>query len=129
MDPQSAINLQMRKMLAQRSSQSGQEVGSQIMKLGAMRNMSPAQIMMQTRTAQNQAQGGVNQHWMDMLQNRFGQGMGLMGNMTGKQQGLDENIGNAYVQNIGAENQFKLNQSSNTMGGMFGGINLGSMFD
>ena len=129
MDPQSAINLQMRKMLAQRSSESGQEVGSQMMKMGAMRNMSPSQMMMQSRMGQNQAQSGVNDHWMKSLQERFGQGMGLMGNMTGRQQGLDENIGNAYVQNIGAENQFKLNKSSNTMGGFFGGMNLGEMFD
>lgn len=104
MDPQSAINMQMRNLMSQRASETGAQVGSQAMKLGAMRNVSPGQAMMQQRMAQNTAMGGVNQNWLQQLQGRFGQGVGLMGNMTQVQQGLDENIANAYVQNTIGQN-------------------------
>ena len=124
-DPQSAINLQMRKLMSQRASETGQEIGSQSMKLGAMRNMSPGQIMMQSRMGMNEAQSGVNQKWIEMMQQRFGQGLGLMGDMTGRQLGLDENLGNAYVRNINAMNQFKTDKASSTVSGLLGGLKFG----
>ena len=112
MDPQSAINIQMRNMMAQRASESGAQVGQQAMKLGAMRNMSPAQTMMQARMGTNQAMGGVNQQWLQNLQNQFSKGTGLMGSMTQMQQGMDENLANAYVGNINAANVQQGQQTS-----------------
>ena len=123
MDPQSAINMQMRNLMAQRASESGAQVGQQMQKLGAMRNMSPAQAMMQSRMGTNQAMGGVNQQWMQNLQNQFSKGTGLMGSMTQMQQGMDENLANAYVGNVEAENIQRAQQSKGGMD-MFGAMGV-----
>ena len=104
MDPQSQMNMQMRNLMAQRASETGAQVGMQMQKQGAMGGMSPAQAMMQSRMGMNQAMGGVNQQWQQGLQNQYSQGMGLMGQMTGMQQGLNEGQVNAYVGQINASN-------------------------
>ena len=98
-------------------------------KLGAMRNMSPGQTLMQARIGQNQAMGGVNQQWMKSLQDRFTQGSGLMSKMTGIQQGLDENVGNAYLSNLNMRNQFAQDQQQGGLGGLLGGFQLGQKMD
>jgi len=77
----------------------------------------------------HQATGGVNQNWMNALQKRFTQGTGIMGKMTGIQQGLDENMGNAYLSNLNMRNQFAQDQHQNQMGGLLGGFNLGQKMD
>jgi len=128
-DPQSAINLQMRNMLSQNAMNQGAQVGQQMGKLGAMRNMSPGQTLMQARIGQNQAMGGVNQQWMKSLQDRFTQGSGLMSKMTGIQQGLDENVGNAYLSNLNMRNQFAQDQQQGGLGGLLGGFQLGQKMD
>ena len=114
-DPNSAINMQMRNMLSQNSSQQGAQVGQSMEKMGAMTGMSAGQTMMQMRMGQNQAMGGVNDQWMKSLQERFGQGTGIMGKMTGIQQGLDENIGNAYLTNLNTSNKHKQQEATNMM--------------
>jgi len=128
-DPQSAINLQMRNMLSQNAMNQGAQVGNQMAKLGAQTGMSAGQTAMQQRMGMHQATGGVNQNWMDALQKRFTQGTGIMGRMTGMQQGLDENIGNAYLSNLNMQNQFAQDQDQNQMGGLLGGFNLGRKMD
>ena len=105
MDPNSVVNRQMRDMMAQRASETGAQTGSQALKIAAMKGVSSGQAGMQQRMAQNQALGGVNQNWLQQLHQRFGQGLGLMGNMTQMQQGMDENLMNAYMANINAQNQ------------------------
>ena len=132
MDPNSQQNQMMRGMMAQRASETGATVAGSMEKLGAMRNMSPAQVMMQSRMAQNQAMGGVNDKWQDMLQKRFGQGVGLMNNMiqaqsgmASQQQGLDENIANAYVQQVNAHNARRnknMGMGMSLLGGVVGGF-------
>ena len=104
MDPQSQMIMQMRNLMAQRASETGAQVGMQMQKQGAMGGMSPAQAMMQSRMGMNQAMGGVNQQWQQGLQDQYSQGMGLMGQMTGMQQGLNEGQVNAYVSTINAAN-------------------------
>ena len=74
MDPNSAINRQMKDLMAQRASETGAQTGSQALKIAAMKGVSPGQALMQQRMAQNQATGGVNQNWLQQLQGRFGQG-------------------------------------------------------
>ena len=128
-DPQSAINMQMRNMLAQNAMNQGAQVSGQMQKLGSMTGMSPGQIAMQQRMGMHQATGGVNQNWMDALQKRFTQGTGIMGQMTGLQQGLDENMGNAYLSNLNMRNQFAQDQQQNQIGGLLGGFNLGQKMD
>ena len=128
-NPQSAINMQMRNMLSQNAMNQGAQVGTQMQKLGSMTGMSPGQIAMQQRMGMHQATGGVNQNWMDALQKRFTQGTGIMGQMTGIQQGLDENMGNAYLSNLNMRNQFAQDQHQNQMGGLLGGFNLGRKMD
>ena len=105
MNPSSSMNLNLRRLMSQRAMESGQQAGSQSRKIGAMRNVSPGQLLMNQRIAQNSASGGVNQQWLSQLQNRIGQGLGLMGNMTQVQQGLNENLMNAYGANVTAGNQ------------------------
>lgn len=122
MDPQSAMNLQMQNMLSQNASQQGAQVGTQMEKLGAMRNMSPAQIMMQSRMGMNQSMGGVNQQWLKSLTDRFDKGTGIMGRMTTTQRGLDENLGNAYLSNLNMANRDKAGSSSGMLGGLLEGV-------
>ena len=128
MDPQSAINMQMRNLMAQRANETGAQTAGSMAKMGAMRNVSPGQAMMQSRMAQNQAMGGVNQHWLQGIQNRFGQGVGLMGDMTGMQQGLNENIANSYIQNINAANASRSQRQGMMMGLMGGGLEFAGNF-
>ena len=126
MDPESAINMQMRNLMAQRASETGAQVGMQMQRMGAMRGMSPAQAMMQARMAQTQAMGGVNQQWQQGLQNQFGQGLGLWGQMTSMQQGLNEGQVNAYVSQINAANA-RRNQREGTTMSLLGSIAGGGM--
>ena len=118
MDPNSQVNQQMKNLMAQRASETGAQTGSQALKIAAMKGVSPGQALMQQRMAQNQAMGGVNQDWQQQLQGRFGQGLGLMGNMTQMQQGMDENMMNAYLSNV----QFQNQQAGAGGGGAGGGL-------
>ena len=51
MDPNSAMNLNMRNMLAQRAAEGGAQTAQQMAKMGAMGGISHAQAMMQARMA------------------------------------------------------------------------------
>jgi hypothetical protein len=116
MDPESMINMQQRNLMAQRASQTGEEVMGASSRLAAQTGMSAGQAMMQQRMGMNQAMGGVNQQWSQGLQSNFGSGMGLMGQMTTQQQGLDENMANAYIQKIAEKNARRQQNFSNFMG-------------
>ena len=131
MDPNSSINRQMRAMIMQNAQTQSGQMGQQMQKMGAMGNMSPAQAMMQARMGQNQAMGGGAQNWQSSLQNRFGQGTGLLGQgtqlMAGlgqQQQQLDENIANAYIAKINAHNARRSQREATTMG-IVGGLMSG----
>ena len=89
MDPGSAVNLSMRNLLSQNAQQQGQNVASNVGRLAAMRGISPGQASMQMNTAANNAMGGVNNAWRNMMQERYGQGLGILGNMTNISKGLD----------------------------------------
>ncbi len=124
-DPQSAINIQMRNLLNQNAMNQGSQIGSQMQKLGSMTGMSPGQIAMQQRIGMNSAMGGVNQNFLNALQKRFSQGTGIMGQMTGLQQGLDENMGNAYLANLNMRNQDSQNAFSGLLQGGMAGFKIG----
>ena len=124
-DPQSAINMQMRNLLNQNAMNQGSQIGSQMQKLGSMTGMSPGQIAMQQRIGMNSAMGGVNQNFLNALQKRFSQGTGIMGQMTGLQQGLDENMGNAYLANLNMRNQDSQNAFSGLLQGGMAGFKIG----
>ena len=104
MDPNSRQNMMMRNLLSQNSLQLGAQSANQASEMAAMTGMSGGQAMKAQEIARNQATGGVNEHWLNAIQGQFSQGLGLMGNMTGMQQGLDENIGNAYIGQVNAHN-------------------------
>jgi hypothetical protein len=128
MDPNSEMNMKMRNLMAQRSAESGAQAAQQMQKMGAMGGMSPAQAMMQARMAQNQATGGVNQQWQQGLQGQFSQGMGLMGNMTRMQQGLNESQVNAYTGTINAANARRnqnMGMGMSLVGGLMSGMGGG----
>ena len=128
MDPNSAINAQMRHMMAQQAGTAGAQTGQQMEKMGAMAGVSPAQSMMQARMGMKSQMGGVSQNWQNQMQNQFSQGLGLMGNMTGMQQGLDENLGNAYVQDINARNQARQSNMNMASGLIGAGLSFGAEF-
>jgi hypothetical protein len=104
MDPNSLMNLGMRNFMTSRAATQGAQTGSQVQKLGAMFGASPAQTMMQARMGMSDAMGGVEDNYLQWMQGQQQQGLGLMGNMTGMMQGLNENEANAYVQSINAHN-------------------------
>tara|TARA_R110000824_G_scaffold38267_12_gene117080 strand:- start:831 stop:1571 length:741 start_codon:yes stop_codon:yes gene_type:complete len=131
MDPNSKQNQMMRNMMSQRAMESGAQTGNQAMKMAAMKGVSPGQAMMAQRQAQNQASGGVNQHWQQAMQDRFSQGLNLNQNMIGRQQGLDQNIGQFNIANKIAEMNAQQPSGPFQGGGLMGGIggllgNIGS---
>tara|TARA_R100000781_G_C4079570_1_gene127241 strand:+ start:471 stop:1100 length:630 start_codon:yes stop_codon:yes gene_type:complete len=129
MDIYSDRNVGMRGLLkniaTRQASDQGAQIGSSMMKMGAMSGVSPGQAMMQSRMAQNQAMGGIGssllQSALAQMQGATQQGIGLMGQglgharsmqgvaglqsgLIGMQQGLDENQANMYIGNINAAN-------------------------
>jgi len=104
MDPQSDVNQRLRALMAQRASESGAETSRRMGALGAQTGMSAGQTAMQSRMAQHEATSGVNDIWKQGLMSQYSQGLGLMGNMTQMQQGLNENQVNAYMAQLNASN-------------------------
>jgi hypothetical protein len=104
MDPDSLMNMGMRNYMQSQASTQGAQIGSQMNKMAAMTGASPAQAMMQARMGMSGAMGGVEDNYLQWMQGQQQQGLGLMGNMTGMMQGLNENEANAYVQKVNAHN-------------------------
>jgi len=122
MDPQSAINQRLRNMLKGQGYEMSALGMSQMGKLGAQTGMSPGQIAMQQRMMSNQALGTSMANLNQRLQGRLDSGIGLLGSSIGVQKSLDENLSNAYLTNLGMENQY----GSSTVAGMGSGL-LGGM--
>ena len=111
MDPNSPMNQIMRNMILQNNRNTGAQIGQAIASTGAREGASSAQTMMQQRMAMQNAMANSNSQQMEYLQNRFDKGSGLLGQSIvntqrrGQQQlGLDENMANAYMGTINAEN-------------------------
>ena len=104
MDPDSAMSQQHLGFLQSQAGESAAQASTAVNKIAAMRNVSPAQAMMHARIASNKAYGNVTANMQNYLQDQFGMGLGLMGNMTQMQQGLNDNQANAYVQQVNAAN-------------------------
>ena len=100
MDPNSDINMQMRNMMAQRASESGQQQMGAMRRMAAQGGVSAGQAMMNARMSMGDAMSGVNQQAMEAQQGQFAQGAGMMQNMTQMQQSLGQQYSNAYLQRI-----------------------------
>ena len=125
MDPQSDVNQRLRALMAQRASESGAETSRRMGELGAQTGMSAGQTAMQSRMAQHESTSGVNDIWKQALMSQYSQGLGLMGNMTQMQQGVNENQVNAYMAQINAENAARsqnMGMGMNLVGGIIGGF-------
>ena len=61
-DLDSPFNRQYQGLLQNLAQTQGQQTGSNLLKMAAMRNVSPGQALMQSSTAQNQAQGQGYNH-------------------------------------------------------------------
>ena len=111
-------------MMAQRAAESGAQSGLQMQKMAAMTGVSPAVAMMQSRMAMNQNMGNINNQFLNQLNQRFGQGMSLLGSMTNMQKGMDESNVNTYIADINAQNA-RRNQNmgigSSFIGALIGG--------
>ena len=127
MDPDSQMNMAYKNMMMQNTRQAGQDIGSQVQKIGAMSGASPAQAMMQARMGMKGAMATGENNLMNWMQGQQQQGLGLMGDMTQMMQGLNENEANAYVQQINAANmkrQSRIGMATSLAGaamGAFGG--------
>ena len=73
-----------------------------------------------TRTNRNYFSNMTKQ----LLGGQFNRGLGLMGNMTQMQQGMDENLANAYVNRIAQQNQIAQQKYQNQMGSIGIGMNM-----
>jgi len=124
MDPQSVINQRLRDMLKGQGYEMSALGMSQVGKLGAQTGMSPGQIAMQQRMMSNQALGTSMANLNKMLQDRLGSGIGLLGSSIGVQRGLDENLSNAYLTNLGIENQYGSSTTAGMGSGLLGGMQL-----
>lgn len=124
MDPQSAINQALKNMLEKQGYQMSALGMSQMGKLGALTGMSPGQIAMQQRIMSNQALGTSMANLNQRLQDRFGSGIGLLGSSIGVQRGLDENLANAYLTNLGIENEYGSSTAAGMGSGLLGGMKL-----
>tara|TARA_R100001594_G_scaffold46108_1_gene79108 strand:+ start:4543 stop:5082 length:540 start_codon:yes stop_codon:yes gene_type:complete len=119
MDPNSEMNQGMIRHMQQQAQTQGAQIGQQVQKIGAMRNVSPAQAMMQARMAMNNSLGSLQGRELDFLQQQYSQGLGGMMGITQMQQGLNENEANAYVQSINAHNakrQGRMNFATGLLG-------------
>ena len=128
MDPNSQMNMAYKNQLLSQAQTQGANVGSQVQKIAAQSGVSPAQAMMQARMGMNQALGQQQGNLMGWMQGQQQAGLGLMGNMTGMQQGLNENQANAYVQKINAHNAARASRSSQLFGlagAALGGLSYG----
>jgi len=103
----------------------------QMSKLGAQTGMSPAQIMMQQRMAQNTMHGNMGMQTRDLMRSQYGQGLGMLQQVMGQRQGIGEQQASLYMQQINAANARRQQRMGTTMGllgtavGAFGG---GGMF-
>ena len=96
--------------------------------MAAMTGVSPAVAMMQSRMAMNQNMGNINNQFLNQLNQRFGQGMGLLQSATGLQQGLDEGNVNTYLADINAQNarrNQRMGMAASLVGSVLGGLNFG----
>ena len=87
--------------------------------------MSSGQTAMQSRMAQNESTSGVNDMWKQALMSQYSQGLGLMGNMTQMQQGLNEGQVNAYMGQINASNAARsqnMGMGAQVLGGIMSGF-------
>lgn len=125
MDPQSAINQRLRNMLKGQGYEMSALGMSQMGKLGAQTGMSPGQIAMQQRMMSNRALGTSMANLNQRLQSRLDSGIGLLGSSIGVQKGLDENLANAYLTNLGIENQYGSSTAAGIGSGLLGGMQLG----
>ena len=128
MDPESLMNRGYRNFLQSQNQTAGQNIGSQVQKIGAMRGVSPAQAMMQARMGMSNALGGGESEIMKFLQGQQQQGLNFMGGVAGMQQGLNENQANAYVQRINAQNaarSSRVNMLTGLAGAALGGYGQG----
>ena len=105
MDPNSQMNMAYKNHLMGQARTQGADIGQQMQKMSAMSGASPAQAMMQARMGMSQAGGQAGGNLMNWMQGQQQAGFGLLGDMTGMQQGLNENQANAYMQQINAHNQ------------------------
>ena len=124
MDPQSAINQRLRNMLKGQGYEMSALGMNQMGKLGAQIGMSPGQIAMQQRMMSNQALGTSMANLNQSLQDRLGSGIGLLGSSIGVQKGLDENLANAYLTNVGLDNQYGSSTTAGMGSGLLGGMQL-----
>jgi len=97
MDPNSSVNLGMRRIMEQRAAEAGQQQMMNARRLAAQTGMSPGQAMMNSQIGMNRAMGDVNQQFQSGLNARFSQGLGAMQSMGQMQQGLGSMYANAYL--------------------------------
>ena len=125
MDPNSQMNMAYKNHLMGQARTQGADIGQQMQKMSAMSGASPAQAMMQARMGMSQAGGQAGGNLMNWMQGQQQAGLGLMGDMTGMQQGLNENQANAYVQRINAHNaarSSRMNMLTGLAGAAIGGL-------
>ena len=142
MDPYSTMNMQSRNLVGQQSLELGAQNVSNIGKLMAQGGVNKGIAASNQNIAQNQIGRGTEENMFNfMLQNRelgantlgsgigmYGQGVSNVGVGAGLQQGMDENMANAYLQQINAQNQRRANNqgmAAGVLGGILGGINWG----
>lgn len=123
MDPNSTINLTMKRLMASRAAETGAQQAMNMRRMAAQGGVGSGQAMMNAKQSMNQSMGNVNQNWLSGLQGQFTQGLGLMGNMTQMQQGLNEQLANVYVSQVNAANARRASNKASTEGfvqGLFG---------
>ena len=116
MNIDSPFNKQYGNLLKNLNLNQQQQAGSSLMKMAAMRNVSPGQAMGQSRAAQNQIAGQGYQDYIQSIMDNVKFGGGLLSAGVGHQTGLSENLANAYVGKINSHNQRRSNNISNAVG-------------
>jgi len=114
MDPLSAKNREMRMHMESQAANQGAQAGSQMQKMAAQGNISPAQAMMQSRMAMNDRMSSLQEQQMGWMQGQQEQGMGMLGQVMNARQGIGERQAGTYMQGINASNARR--QSNMSMG-------------
>lgn len=104
MDPNSAINRQQQMMMRRNQMDLTSVQNQGLLSTAAMGGVSQGQAAMQAGSNFNTSRAQMGQQYAGMMQNQFGQGLGLLGNVMSGVKGEGERQADMYMQEINAAN-------------------------
>jgi len=99
-----------------------------LLSMGMMQNLSPAQMMAQQRAQSNQTLGNLGTNIQNLQSDQYNQGILNLQNVMGMRRGEADRLSNMHVQQVNASNAARQNRMSMTSGLIGMGLDFGSNF-